>query len=220
MTGKEKKSAEHRRVGRLKVSGGKRAGIDRSRLMKKSSRHVDIMQKIPLFKGLSFEQFLKVLKLCTKREYAPGDVVCKAGHESHQMYILITGALKVETPDGRSLAEIVPVDIVGEMGVFTGEVRSASVLAKDASIALVLQKIDLINLFRRDGDLGLKVMLNVILDLSHKLQKSNETIRLLKQVCPTDMYEMMLTHQFDKQAVEEYWDDMPACDDEVDFDDE
>ena len=98
------------------------------------------------------------------------------------MFILIKGILKVVFPDGKELSRISPVETVGEMGLFTAERRSASVVAVEDSILLAIYKKELMNLFRKESDVGIQILTNVISDMSNKLKKSNTTIEELKKL--------------------------------------
>ena len=114
------------------------------------------------------------------------------GEESKRFFILITGKLKVIFSDGKELSTIVPVEIVGEMGVFTREKRSASVVAAATSILLAIHRKELFELFRKDSEMGLSILMNVIRELSHKLKKSNMVIDELRDLCFTNEYSQIL----------------------------
>lgn len=149
-------------------------------------RHVQllkVLEKIPLFQGLTPHQFKQVLHVCERRCFSANETLFRAGEESHGMFILLQGSLKVLLPDGKEISRIDPIGIVGEMGVFTGERRSASIVAITSCIMLSLHKMELLRLFRHDADLGIRVLLNVILDLSRKLRRDNEIIKDLKPLC-------------------------------------
>jgi len=182
-----RRSGYDRRAGR---DGEKR---DRRHIIAEQGKYIGIIQKIPIFKGLKLDQFRKILRISSKRLYHPGEAVIQAGTESRNMFILIKGMLEVVFPDGKELSRITPVELVGEMGLFTGEQRSASVIAVEESIVLAIHRKELMNLFRKDGELGILILTNVIRDISHKLKKSNTTIEELKKVCNTGQYTRILS---------------------------
>ena len=166
---------------------------DRRAVVAEEGKYITIIQKIPIFKGLMLSQFKKILRITSRLSYNSDNAVIKADSESKQMFIIIKGALKVVFPDGKELTRITPVEIVGEMGLFTGERRSASVLAAEESLVLVIRKNEMLNLFRKDSDLGLLILTNVIRDISHKLKKSNTLIDELKHVCNPGSYTQVLS---------------------------
>lgn len=145
---------------------------------------IEILEKIPLFHGLSVHQFKSILRICSRRNILRGDTICRIGEESWEFFILLQGALKITFEDGKELSRIDPIGIAGEMGVFTNERRSANIMAVRHSILLSIHKMELMKLFRHDADLGIRVLLNVISDLAKKLRRNNLIIQDLKQYCP------------------------------------
>jgi small-conductance mechanosensitive channel/CRP-like cAMP-binding protein len=69
------------------------------------------------------------------RRYGPGELVVRKGEPSREMFVVERGSLAVEIPrdNGAPAAEVAqlgPGDCFGEMGLLTGEPRSATVRAK------------------------------------------------------------------------------------------
>ncbi len=109
------------------------------------------------------------------------------------MYILLTGLLQVTLSDGKELSRIRPINIFGEMGVFTGERRSANVSAMNDSIVLIIHKPNLFKLFREESEIGIRVLLNIIDDMAKKLRKNNDIIEALKKICPPGESTMIIS---------------------------
>ena len=135
----------------------------------------EFVKDIPIFKGLNSEQVLKILNICSIKTYPKGHFVCQEGEESNELYIFIDGELKVVKGD-TFLAYITPYGLVGEIGVFTGNRRSASVVNTTKSTVIKINKNELFQLLKSDPDLNNCILLNVIDDLAQKLQKDNELI--------------------------------------------
>lgn len=142
---------------------------------------ISILEKIPLFKGLSITEFGEILSVCTHKTFQKNEILFSEGNESYEIFILIKGQLKVSLPDGKVLARVNPPGIVGEMGVFTNETRSATVTTAGECICLVISKFGLMSLFGKNKSLGISILLNVICDLSGKLRKDNKIIEYLYQ---------------------------------------
>ena len=134
---------------------------------------VQVLKKIPIFKDLSPPQVRQVLSICTSRAFQPQDNICTSGTPSEEIYILLSGKLEVTTAEGIGVAAITPVTTVGEMGVITGQPRSATVTAAQPSHLLVLPKNRLDYLLREDVDMRAKVYRNVVDILAGKLISSN-----------------------------------------------
>ncbi len=142
---------------------------------------IKILRKIPIFRDLTVPQFGTILNICSKHLLKEGDVLFRADEESNEMFLLITGVLKVEFRDGREFSRIHPLGIVGEMGIFTGEHRSATIEALTDCIVLSIHRTELMRLFERDTLLASHVLKNVIRDLSEKLRTNNVIIEEMKQ---------------------------------------
>ncbi|MGI9413912.1 MAG: Crp/Fnr family transcriptional regulator [Hyphomicrobiales bacterium] len=63
-----------------------------------------------------------------EEQFGEGDLVCEAGDPADRVYVVASGALKVEVPgaDGAT-REIGPGDLVGEYGLFGDGTRSATI---------------------------------------------------------------------------------------------
>ena len=90
---------------------------------------------------------------------------------------MLSGKLEVATAEGVGVAAITPVTTVGEMGVITGQPRSATVIATQPSHLLVLPKNRFGYLPREDVDMRAKVYKNVVDVLADKLISSNVRMR-------------------------------------------
>lgn len=92
---------------------------------------VDVLPK--LF-GEFDEEMLKDLESkMTWRSLRRGEILCYQGEPSDSFYIIISGRLQVLIKDAtggsRQVSEMSQGESVGEMGVFTGEPRSATIIA-------------------------------------------------------------------------------------------
>lgn len=171
--------ADRRRV-QLAVDYDRRSGKDRRESSHDADFIIDCMKKIPIFSGLSDSHYGKILNICSKR-IVPGDhYLVKDGDKADALYILMKGSLDVVSRHGARLASITTLGLVGEMGVFAGTGRTASVVAVDDCVVLRISRNELFDLFLTDCDLGNRILLNVIRDLAAKLQEDNTVIEELR----------------------------------------
>lgn len=137
---------------------------------------IQIVSKLQIFKGLSPNEVAHLLKVCTSRTYQPSEIVYHAGDPSQDMFILLQGRLKAVSKTGTALGEIMPGTCCGEMGVFTGQTRSATVVAVQKSVGFTVSKQDLQSALKSDQGLHIKVLQNVIALLSDRLTQADATI--------------------------------------------
>ena len=133
------------------------------------------MDIIPILKELTDKQFESLLNICTKEELPSYTVIFEEGAQSRDMFILTEGFLKV-IYKGNNVGEIIPVSTVGEMGVFTGETRSAKVVTITKCSLLRIMKNELFDLLEKDNDFYIKFQRVMFYDVVHKLRMANATI--------------------------------------------
>jgi CRP-like cAMP-binding protein len=112
------------------------------------------------------------LQSCEFRGVGSGEAICQVNGQSNEMYILLSGQLGVYNERQMLLASIDPVAPVGEMGLITGQPRSATVSALSDSNLLVLRKVAFDRLMRSNSQLCLQVYRSVISTLHRRLGES------------------------------------------------
>ena len=143
---------------------------------------MSIIQKIPVFKGLSFEQASSLIRICIFQKFAPDTQIYSAGDASDDFLVLISGKLSVMSPAGQKLGELNPGVSIGEMGVFTGHVRSATVVAVGDCAGLVISKGPIYQMMEGDQHFKAAILGNVIEELSDRLAESNDKVAALMRV--------------------------------------
>ena len=94
-----------------------------------SDQTIEVLTKIPLFKGLALSELQGIFGICQFRKFKPSEPVYRMGEPGRDTFILLEGDLSVRTSAEVDIARIRPVGLVGEMGLFTGHPRSVSVVA-------------------------------------------------------------------------------------------
>lgn len=143
------------------------------------TQFIAAIHRIPLFHGLKPEQAMVLLKACERVSLGPRETVCAFGDPSDRMFILLSGRLSVYSGEGVRIARIEAVAPVGEMGIFTGEPRSATVRTLEPATLFVLTKARLDLLLRRYPDIELVISRNLIRTLSERIRDANREIAYL-----------------------------------------
>ncbi len=176
------RSGNDRRSKNEEVGNDRRTDLDRRNIINRIDHYSGILEKIPFFKKLSIEQLKKILSISSYKSLKANNALCTEGEKSVEIFVLIKGQLTVKFPDGRIITRINPPGVVGEMGFFTGEPRSASVITEKESLILTLKKFELSRLFKQDHELCRVIMLNIIVDLSSKLRHINDMFEKLNTI--------------------------------------
>ena len=139
----------------------------------RQQRLTQIIQKIAVFRGLNTSDIQELLKVCKMRSFAAEEQIYKAQDPSDELLILLKGQLIVSSASGESLGSVAAGQPIGEMGVFTGQTRSATVTALSESGGVTIRKMDVDILMARNPHMYVKVLQNIVASLCERLTKSN-----------------------------------------------
>ena len=93
---------------------------------------VDWLRRVSLFSTLSSAEATHLGSALSSVPFAPGEVLTRQGAEAHWLYIIISGKVSVRVVQGegeREVAQLGEGQFFGEMGLLTGEARTATVVA-------------------------------------------------------------------------------------------
>jgi CRP/FNR family transcriptional regulator len=153
---------------------GRRAGIMRQ--MESGQETAGLLGRVSLFADLSEADLRELSAVAVPRSYMAEEIVFREGDTGDTCYVIRSGAVRVTRrhSDGRSitLAELRPGSIFGELAMFGGETRSATVQALEDTRAVAILAGDLRRLLLAHPTIGVK-MLNGLAD---RLRAANERI--------------------------------------------
>jgi CRP/FNR family transcriptional regulator, cyclic AMP receptor protein len=138
---------------------------------------VGLLRSVPLFAELEEGELERFSRVAVPRSYPSGTRVFHEGDHSDACYIVRSGTFRVtrEHPDGRAitLATLGTGDIVGELAMLDGEVRSASLetLGGEGEL-LALPAGDVRSLLERHPEITVKM----VAALTRRLRAANERI--------------------------------------------
>lgn len=131
-----------------------------------------------MFSSLSEAELDQLAAVAVPRSYAAGEVVFREGDAGTACHVVRSGSLKAtkEHPDGRTIAltELRPGDMFGELALFSGERRSATIEAVEASTTVALLADDIRRLLTSQPTIAVK-MLSA---LAERVRKANERLAL------------------------------------------
>lgn len=140
---------------------------------------VELLRQVPLFSELSEPDLERVAQVAVPRSFPADTRVVHEGDHGDACYIVSSGSCRVTRghPDGRAitLANLGPGAIFGELAMFDGQTRSASVEATEDTELLALPASDVRALIRSHPEMGEKL----VVALTRRLREANE--RLTRQ---------------------------------------
>jgi len=110
----------------------------------------DLVATVPFFQKLGAATVADIVRLLESRDVAQGTVIVRKGDPGDAMYFLVSGEATVELAEPVALK---PGNFFGEMALLFGAPRSATVIATQPSVLLVLDVADLRELAGRRPEL-------------------------------------------------------------------
>jgi len=109
-------------------------------------RVADLLGEMPVFAPLSADERLGLAHRMRPRRFAKGEVVFHRDDPAAHLYLIAAGTVKVATTDEHGHEIVLALerggDVFGELALFDGEARSATVTAMTDTEALTLQSED------------------------------------------------------------------------------
>ena len=131
---------------------------------------------MPLFAGLSPSDLGQLADVAVPRRWSAGEVVFREGDEGDTCYVVRTGAARVTRnhSDGLAitLAELRRGDIFGELAMWGGETRSATIETLEDTTAVALLAGDVRRLLAARPEIAVKLLG----ELAARLRAANERI--------------------------------------------
>jgi len=130
------------------------------------------LQRVPLFRHLSFAELLRVMDISQVESYEAGNRIIAEGDRSDRIYVTFAGTVHV-VKDNRKLAELSPGSLFGEMGLIDEAPRSADIIAPDGAQVLVIHRSDFYALLRQERTLAVKVLWGMCFLLNGRLRATS-----------------------------------------------
>lgn len=97
-----------------------------------AQRRLAALSAVEFLRSLRDDERAHIAQRLTHAAFAPGEIITRQGAVAHWLYIILQGraAVRIDS-DGmeKQVAEVVGPSFVGEMGLMTGEPRSATIVA-------------------------------------------------------------------------------------------
>lgn len=134
------------------------------------------LSRFPIFESLSQDELRQVADLAVSRRYEAGEVIFREGDRPDTCFIVRSGRVRITRrhPGGRrlTLAELSAGEMFGELSMFDGEGRSATVEALEETSTLALLERDVRRLLKDHPEIAVKMLAR----LAGRLRAANEKL--------------------------------------------
>jgi CRP/FNR family transcriptional regulator, cyclic AMP receptor protein len=159
---------------------------------------LEILEKVPLFAGLSRRQLGKLLVKFFEKQYQPGETIFMEGEPGKALFIVLTGKVLIcrAVHQGEEiLATLAAGGYFGELALIDDQPRFASARATEASRLLILYRSDFEDLMEGQRVLAIQVMGNLLKTLAGYVrraqsQRNGRNSTIVGQTAASDKPEM------------------------------
>src|SRR5262249_31517309 len=120
------------------------------------------LAKISLFAPLDDDERAVLAQAMVDRQVKPGEVVVRAGEPGDSMFIVVEGGVELSVKDrpGKKIVLHTPTagEFFGELSLLDGGSRTATATAAEASSLYVLDREDMLQLFKKRPEAGLDML--------------------------------------------------------------
>jgi CRP-like cAMP-binding protein len=140
------------------------------------SRITRFLHTVPLFQGLDDRQLQRLARRFTERSYATGEAIVTQGTMGIGLFVIESGKADAvrESLDGSKAVvnHFGPTEFFGELSLLDDAPRTASVVASEPTVCVILTQLDFMSALREDVDISI-VMLK---ELAKRFRRTLETL--------------------------------------------
>jgi CRP/FNR family transcriptional regulator, cyclic AMP receptor protein len=144
---------------------------------------IDVLRRTPLFSGLGQAELASIAALAHRKRYEPREQVVQQGEPAGDLYVIVTGHLKVVNAgaEGKDTALNLmrPGELIGEVPLFDGGQRSATVIALEPCELLIIRREPFLRLVESQPKIALE-LLRVMAQRLRRLTERSEDIAFLR----------------------------------------
>ena len=138
-----------------------------------------ILKNVTVFSGFDETNIRMRSDRCEILSFAPGTVIIEENSSATEIFIILKGTVSIVLGLGNEPFELMRFgsgNCLGEASVIGIQKHSASAVAVEESILLVLSRTVLMEIFETDKTLFSLLILNIARELARRLSHSNELI--------------------------------------------
>jgi CRP-like cAMP-binding protein len=149
------------------------SGMDR--LAREVNLKLETLHQMSLFRFLTYQELVRVMNSTQVRSFAPGTFVVREGDEGDELFIVLTGRVRVESAKA-PIAELGPGQHFGEMALVDKAPRSADVTAMEEASLLSIRRREFFDIIRKDHGIAVKLLWSFLGVLTERLRNTSREL--------------------------------------------
>ena len=120
-----------------------------------------LFSEMPLFRDVPPHHLRQLARFAHRQQFSPGEAIIRMGEMGSTMHVISSGRVDVvleQSPENVVLASLGPGEFFGELAIFDGELRSATVVAVEDTETVTLDHIDIVQILNRSPELALSLL--------------------------------------------------------------
>lgn len=136
---------------------------------------MDILQQIPLFQHMSYEELVKLMNITYLKTYQTGERVVEEDQAGDLLYVVFRGELSVHRKD-KEIAILSEGEHFGEMALVDKQPRSATLIVRKEAHLLTINRKNFIDLMRQEQGIAVKILWGFLRKMSSRLRDTTERL--------------------------------------------
>lgn len=134
---------------------------------------ITLLKKLTLFAGLYDEEFIPLCDICSGQLAKQDDYFFTEGDHSRSMFVLLSGQVTLSTKKKGSIYKLIPGEMFGEIGMITGNLRSATARASSDCAVLEISNADYNMLLGKHPRISSIIMRHIAESLAKHIVRMN-----------------------------------------------
>jgi sulfate permease, SulP family len=148
----------------------------------RSQADVLTFSEIDFLAGIEQSDLDRLSEVLTRREFAPGEMICREGDEGDRMWLLAKGSVSVRLKPANGqenirIASLARGTTIGEMSLIESTRRSASIVADEQVVCYELLRDGFAKMLADYPAIATKLLSNLARELSRRLRRTSEDLR-------------------------------------------
>jgi hypothetical protein len=135
---------------------------------------ITLLRCLSAFNGLGDGELGKMASLFARKLFRPGETIFQEGEPGDEVFVVIRGKIDIFLPKKAApVASVISGQLFGEQAFLDGAPRTATAMATEPTILIVVQRLAFAELIQTEPHLGVIVLRNIAQELSRRLRQAD-----------------------------------------------